>query len=140
MASQPWRRGHLRRILASTIRETVTPRLYVSDVVHPSRPWRAVDPDLFHFTVTDLRQLHVALMAAFEESAVLSPALNLEQVRSALAATGWDQTVSDEVLQRSLTALVGWRLLEATQDHAAHYATPEEFERKNLQWSLSPRG
>jgi len=25
------------------------------------------------------------------------------------------------------------------QDHAAHYGTPEEFERKNLQWSLTGR-
>ena len=104
------------------------------------RMWRAVDPDLFRFTTTDLRDLHVALMAAFEEAAVLAPALNLEQVRAALGAAGWDEPVGDDVLARALDALVQWRLLEATQDHGASYATPEEFERKNLQWSLTPRG
>jgi uncharacterized protein (TIGR02677 family) len=31
-------------------------------------------------------------------------------------------------------------LLEATQDHGARYATPEEFERKNLQWALTAKG
>ncbi|HEX3620829.1 MAG TPA: TIGR02677 family protein [Acidimicrobiales bacterium] len=104
------------------------------------RAWRLVDPDLFRFTVTDLRELHVALMSAFEDAAILAPALNLDQVRTALAASGWDEPTSDEVLQRALVSLVGWRLLEVTQDHAAHYATPEEFERRNLQWSLTNRG
>jgi uncharacterized protein (TIGR02677 family) len=36
--------------------------------------------------------------------------------------------------------LTGWGLLVATQDHGAFYSTPEEFERKNLQWSMTPRG
>jgi uncharacterized protein (TIGR02677 family) len=104
------------------------------------RVWRGVDPDLFRFATTDLRDLHLALMAAFEEAAVLAPALNLDATRTALAAAGWDEPLDDDALQRSLTSLVGWGLLEATQDHAAHYATPEEFERKNLQWSLTVRG
>lgn len=30
--------------------------------------------------------------------------------------------------------------MEATQDHSARYATPEEFERRNLQWSLTAKG
>jgi uncharacterized protein (TIGR02677 family) len=102
--------------------------------------WRAVDPDLFRFTVTDLRELHVALMTAFEETAVLAPALNFDQVWSALAGIGWDEMSSDEVVQRALGSLVSWGLLEVTQDHSARYGTPEEFERKNLQWSLTGRG
>jgi uncharacterized protein (TIGR02677 family) len=109
-------------------------------MVERRRAWRGVDQDLFRFTTTDLRELHVALMAAFEDAAVLAPALNLEQVRAALVESGWDDPVTDEGLQRALDSLVGWRLLEATQDHGARYATPEEFERKNLQWSLTPRG
>ncbi len=71
---------------------------------------------------------------------MLAPALNLDQVRAALAGAGWDEPTADDVLQRALQALVDWRLLESTQDHGAHYATPEEFERKNLQWSLTARG
>lgn len=104
------------------------------------RVWRGVDADLFRFATTDLRDLHLALMAAFEEAAVLAPALNLDATRSALAAVGWDEPLDDDALKRSLTSLVGWGLLEATQDHTAHYATPEEFERQNLQWSLTGRG
>jgi uncharacterized protein (TIGR02677 family) len=104
------------------------------------RPWRSIDEELFRFTTTDLRELHVAVMTAFEQAAVLAPALNLDGVRTALADAGWDESTDDEALQRVLASLVGWRLLEATQDHAATYATPEEFERKNLQWSLTPRG
>jgi uncharacterized protein (TIGR02677 family) len=104
------------------------------------RLWRGIDADLFRFATTDLRELHLALMAAFEEAAVLAPALNLDQVRGALADVGWSEPLDDVALGRSLQALVGWGLLEATQDHAAHYSTPEEFERKNLQWSLTRRG
>jgi uncharacterized protein (TIGR02677 family) len=95
---------------------------------------------LFRFTTTDLRALHVAVMVAFEQAAVLAPALNLDAVRAALAATGWDEPIDDAGLQQTLTSLTQWGLLEATQDHAARYATPEEFERRNLQWSLTPRG
>jgi uncharacterized protein (TIGR02677 family) len=79
-------------------------------------------------------------MTAFEQTAVLAPALNLDQVREAIRRIGWDDPLDDDGLQRALAALVGWRLLEATQDHSARYTTPEEFERKNLQWSLTPRG
>ncbi len=104
------------------------------------RPWRAVDPDLFRFSTTDLRELHIAIMVALEQAAVLAPALNLDQVRSALVSTGWDEPTPDDVLQGALRSLTGWRLLEATQDHSARYSTPEEFERKNLQWSLTARG
>ncbi|HUR24346.1 MAG TPA: DUF2397 family protein, partial [Acidimicrobiales bacterium] len=104
------------------------------------RSWRTVDGDLFRFTTTELRELHVALMGAFEQAAVLAPALNLDQVRSALAASEWDEPVDHDTLQRALASLTGWGLLEATQDHSARYLTPEEFERRNLQWSLTARG
>jgi uncharacterized protein (TIGR02677 family) len=104
------------------------------------RPWRDADPDLFRFTTTDLRDLHIALMTGFDQSAILAPALNLDQVRATLRAVGWGEPLDDEVLTRALSALTGWGLLEATQDHGAFYSTPEEFERKNLQWSLTPRG
>jgi uncharacterized protein (TIGR02677 family) len=99
-----------------------------------------VDADLFRFTTTDLQDLHLAIMTAFEEAAVLAPSLGLDEVRSALRRLGWDDPIAEDVLQRALASLAGWQLLEVTQDHAARYATPEEFERKNLQWSLTQRG
>jgi uncharacterized protein (TIGR02677 family) len=104
------------------------------------RPWRSVDPDLFRFTTTDLRELHIGIMAAFEWAGVLSPVLRLDGVRRALREVRWDEPVGDEQLVAALGSLTGWGLLDASQDHAADYATPEEFERKNLQWSLSSRG
>src|SRR6516162_7575302 len=104
------------------------------------RAWRAVDADLFRFTTTDLQDLHLAIMTAFEEAAVLAPSLGIEEVRRALREVGWDDPIADDMLQRALASLAGWQLLEVTQDHAARYATPEEFERKNLQWSLTQRG
>jgi uncharacterized protein (TIGR02677 family) len=104
------------------------------------RIWRGVDADFFRFTTTELRDLHLAVMSAFGDAAVLAAALNLDHVRGALAATGWDEPVDDVTLERALGSLVGWGLLEATQDHAAQYTTPEEFERKNVQWSLTRRG
>ena len=121
------------------IRAAVTPPAYCPDMAE-RRPWRVVDADLFRFTTTDLRELHVALMAAFEQAAVLAPTLNLDQVRAAVSETGWDEPVDDDSLQRALASLTGWGLLEATQDHSARYITPEEFERRNLQWSLTARG
>lgn len=104
------------------------------------RPWRRLSADLFEFTTTDLRELHTAVLAVFDEAAVLQPALRLEQVRAALEDARWDDPLEDERLLYSLGQLVEWGLLDVTQDHAAHYATPEEFERRNLQWSLTPAG
>ena len=104
------------------------------------RPWRGVDRNLFGFATSPLHELHVALMTAFEDAAVVAPALNVDQVRTALDRSGWDEPIDDASLVRALAALVEWGHLDATQDHAAHYATPEEFERKNLQWSLTRRG
>jgi uncharacterized protein (TIGR02677 family) len=105
------------------------------------RAWRGLDAELFRFSTGDHRALYLAILSAFDEAAVLAPSLNLDQVRAALLDVGWDEPLADDALQRALTALTDdWRLLEATQDHGAHYKTPEDFERKNLQWSLTPRG
>lgn len=119
--------------------DVVTGWLY-DRAVAERRPWRSLDADLFRFTTTDLRELHLAVMASFEEAAVLAPALNLDGVRTALASVGWDEPIDDSALHGTLQSLSGWGLLEVTHDHTARYSTPEEFERKNLQWSLTARG
>ena len=95
---------------------------------------------MFRFTTTDLRELHTAVLAVFDDAAVLQPALRLEQVRGALDQVGWDEPLDDDRLRATLAQLAEWGLLDVTQDHAAQYATPEEFERRNLQWSLTPSG
>lgn len=104
------------------------------------RPWRRLQAELFRFATTDLHDLHVAIMSAFEEAAILQPAMAFEPVRAALEAAGWDEPVDDEQLHAALRSLTGWGLLDETQNHAARYATPEEFERRNLQWSLTANG
>jgi hypothetical protein len=43
------------------------------------RPWRDADPDLFRFTTTELRDLHIALMTSFDQSAILAPAVVLNR-------------------------------------------------------------
>lgn len=118
----------------------VTPIWFDGGVQSGVRPWRRLSADLFRFTTTDLRELHMAVMAAFDQSAVVQPALRFDEVRHGLAGLGWDEPLDDERLSQALGSLVGWGLLDVTQDHAAHYATPEEFERRNLQWSLTAEG
>jgi hypothetical protein len=108
--------------------------------MHTPRPWRRLSPDLFRFATTELYDLRVAIMCVFDDSAVLQPALSCEAVRSGLAGLGWDEAVDDAQLDQALGMLTGWGLLEASQNHAARYATPEEFERRNLQWSLTTPG
>lgn len=104
------------------------------------RPWRGVSDDLFQFTTTSLKDLHIALMTAFEQAAILTPAMNFDQVRVAMADSGWDEPIEDEALHQALSSLTRWGLLDSAQDLAAHYATAEEFERRNLQWSLTRKG
>lgn len=105
-----------------------------------AKAWRHVDGDLFQFATTDLHELRAAIMLVFDESSVLRPSLGFDEVLRGLREQGWDEPIEEARLQTSLAALVGWGLLDATQDHAARYSTPEEFEKKNLQWSLTPRG
>ena len=104
------------------------------------RIWRALDADLFRFTATDLRDLHIALMSGFEATSVMSPALDIDGVRRALTEVGYDEPVDDATVVRALGSLTDWKLVEAIQNHAAHYASPEDFERRNLLWSLTRRG
>ena len=106
------------------------------------RIWRTIDGELFQFSTTARRELPPCdhRSAFWEAAAVIEPALNIDQVGHTLAEVGWDDPVDDESLPQALDSLVKWDLLEATQDHGAKYNTPQEFERKNLQWSLTARG
>jgi uncharacterized protein (TIGR02677 family) len=124
---------------AETDPKTSRPLPKVPGMEH-QRVWRRLDADLFRFTTTDGRDLHMALMSAFDDSAVTAPALDIDHVRRALAGTGWDEPVDDVALQRAMAQLTSWGLLEVTQNHAASYASPEDFERRNLQWSMTRRG
>ena len=105
-----------------------------------TRPWRGVARELFAFATAERRDLYIAVMAVFEDAAVVRPSMNFDQVAAAVVERGWDEPLDHAELDHALGQLVGWGLLEATQDHAARYATPEEFERRNLNWSLTAQG
>ncbi|MDR0357984.1 MAG: TIGR02677 family protein [bacterium] len=96
---------------------------------------------MFQFTTTEKADVHVAVMQVFgEANERFETALTLESVQSALPAIGWFQPIHAETLETTLRSLVEWGLLDRTQNHAAHYTTAEEFERRNLQYSLTKKG
>jgi uncharacterized protein (TIGR02677 family) len=104
------------------------------------RAWTRLPADLLRFATTERHELNVAVMCVFDDAAVLRPALTFDQVRAGLLGIGWDHPLDEVQLQQTLEALTKSGLLDVTQNHAARYATPEEFERKNLQWSLTAHG
>lgn len=98
-------------------------------------------PDMFQFTTTEKADLHVAVMQVFgEANERFETALTLDAVRAGLPEIGWFQPAPNEVLETTLQSLVRWGLLDRMQNHAAHYTTAEEFERRNLQYSLTRKG
>jgi uncharacterized protein (TIGR02677 family) len=70
----------------------------------------------------------------------LETALGLEEIRDRLRAVGWFGGLADDELLASLKQLAQWRLLDVIQNHAEDYRTAEEYERRNLQYSLTRRG
>lgn len=105
----------------------------------PAR-WR-LPRDLFQFTTTERAELHTVIVQVFADAHErLHTALSFDDVRTGLQASGWLAGTDDEALARALQSLVGWGLLDVTQDHAHAYATAEEYERKNLRYGLTRAG
>lgn len=107
---------------------------------HDRPIWLGWKPEFFQFATVPSREFYIALLVAFDRESVLRPSLGIDDVRRALAGCGWRDVPDDDSLHDALQKLVGWTLLEASQDQSARYATPEEFERRNLHWTLSQRG
>jgi uncharacterized protein (TIGR02677 family) len=112
------------------------------ELAAPSRAvFQRVPTDMFAFTTTERADLHTAVMHVFgEANERLATALTFDEVQRGLVEVGWHEPVSDADLEYTLGALGRYGLLERTQNHAAHYASAEEYERKNLQYSLSRKG
>ena len=103
------------------------------------KSFRRLPLDMFQFATND--ELYLAVMQVFgEANERLVTALTFDEVLAGLPAVGWHDPVADEKLERSLSQLYTWQLLDRTHNHGAHYATADEYERKNLQWSLTKRG
>lgn len=102
--------------------------------------WR-VPGDMFRFTTGERAPLYGAILRAFgEANERLVTALSLDEVRERLRGVGWFDALTDDDLVAALKQLREWRLLDAVQNHAGNYRTAEEYERRNLQYSLTRRG
>ena len=100
-----------------------------------------VPPQLFRFTTTDRADLHTAVLHAFgEANERLETALGFDDVRTRLRSVGWFDALTDEELSWTLSQLVQWGLLDVVQNHAENYRTAEEYERRNLHYSMTRRG
>ncbi|MBP2472503.1 uncharacterized protein (TIGR02677 family) [Crossiella equi] len=100
-----------------------------------------VPPEMFRFTTGDRAGLYVAVLHAFgEANDRLETALSLDDVRARLRAVGWLEALDDELLSAVLRQLHEWQLVDVIQNHAENYRTAGEYERRNLQYSLTRRG
>ncbi|MFF0365826.1 TIGR02677 family protein [Micromonospora sp. NPDC005087] len=111
------------------------------DDPRPRPVFRQVPADMFAFTTTDRAELHTAVMQVFGDAHErLVAALTFDEVLAALPGVGWYEPVTDSSLDYTLGALHKYGLVERTQNHTAHYASAEEYERRNLHYSLSRKG
>ena len=100
-----------------------------------------VPPEMFRFTHGERSELYVALLHAFgEANERLETALSLDDVRARLRTVGWLDALTDDDLTRALQQLRDWDLVGAIQNHGENYRTAAEYERRNLQYSLTRRG
>ncbi|MFE3263601.1 TIGR02677 family protein [Streptomyces sp. NPDC059215] len=96
---------------------------------------------MFRFTTVERSDLYGAVLQAFGIAGEhLETALGLDAVRERLRAVGWAAAVEDEELHEALRKLVQWELVDVVHNHAENYRTAEEYERRNLQYSLTRRG
>ncbi len=106
----------------------------------PTRP-KFLPDDLFAFAGADRGPLYTALLYAFgEANEQLLTSLALDDVREHLLYLGWSQPVDDADLTAALQQLRNWQLVDAGQNHSEHYRTAHEYERRNLQYSLTRHG
>jgi len=97
--------------------------------------------DLFRFTVGERAPVYTAVLRVFgEANERLDTSLGLDEVAARLGVLGWGGVLPDAGLFDVLGQLREWRLLDVTQNHTGNYRTAEEYERSNLQYSLTRHG
>ncbi|MFC9248749.1 TIGR02677 family protein [Streptomyces sp. NPDC057136] len=100
-----------------------------------------VPAEMFRFTMGDRAPLYSAILQTFgDANERLVTALGLDEVREQLRGVGWFGALTDDDLTGALKQLREWELLDVIQNHAENYRTAEEYERRNLQYSLTRRG
>lgn len=100
-----------------------------------------VPAEMFRFTHGDRAELYVSMLRAFgEANEQLETSLGLDDVRARLRSVGWLDALDDEDLVAALGQLRQWNLVDVIQNHAENYRTASEYERRNLQYSLTRHG
>lgn len=100
-----------------------------------------VPPEMFRFTWTDRSDLYVAILSAFAEANErLETALGIDDVKVRLRSAGWLENIDDDDLISALRQLHDWKLVDVIQNHSDNYRSASEYERRNLQYSLTRRG
>src|SRR5260370_19800195 len=97
-----------------------------------------VPPEMFRFTWTDRSELYVSILEAFAEANErLETALGIDDVKVRLRSVGWLESLDEADLIAALRQLADWKLVDVIQNHAENYRTASEYERRNLQYSLT---
>ncbi|WP_328448599.1 TIGR02677 family protein [Amycolatopsis sp. NBC_00438] len=100
-----------------------------------------VPPEMFRFTSGDRAGLYVSILHAFgEANERLETALGLDDVRARLRTVGRLEAIEDDELTDALGKLRDWNLVDVVQNHSENYRTAGEYERRNLQYSLTRQG
>ena len=100
-----------------------------------------VPPEMFRFTSGDRAGLYVCMLHAFgEANERLETALGIDDVRGRLRSVGWLDALDDDDLAAALDQLRAWHLVDVIQNHSEDYRTASEYERRNLQYSLTRQG
>lgn len=100
-----------------------------------------VPPEMFRFTTGDRAGLYVSVLQAFgEANERLETTLGIDDVRLRLRAVGWLEAIDDLDLTEALGQLRTWNLVDVVQNHSENYRTAAEYERRNLQYSLTKQG
>jgi uncharacterized protein (TIGR02677 family) len=100
-----------------------------------------VPSEMFRFTHGDRAGLYVSMLNAFgEANERLETALGIDDVRTRLRSVGWLDALEDDDLAAALEQLRQWNLVDVIQNHSENYRTASEYERRNLQYSLTRQG
>lgn len=100
-----------------------------------------VPAEMFRFTTGDRSDFYTAILHAFgEANERLETTLGVDDLRARLRGVGRVDDPSDADLAGALDQLRTWQLVDVIQDQTGNYRTAAEYERRNLQYSLTRRG
>ncbi|WP_405135686.1 TIGR02677 family protein [Nocardia sp. NBC_01388] len=100
-----------------------------------------VPPEMFRFTTADRSGLYVSILHGFgEANERLETALGIDDLRARMRSIGWLEPLEDDDLIAALDQLRDWNLVDVIQNHSENYRTASEYERRNLQYSLTRQG